>query len=124
MAQGLFLQALETGLKNESIRTRIRPLLKQKTVSDKVLIEEMSKKAVAIETEHHKKVGLAKNTARISMVAETPKSHDSEAPKNEKAEPQKGKMWAALEAVQADLATVREALAQKMSQPPVVQRIE
>ena len=117
MAQGLFLHALETGLKNESIRTRIRPLLKQKTVSDEVLIEEMSK-AVAIETEHHKKVGLAKNTARISMVAETPKSHDAETPKNEKAEPQKGKMWAALEAVQADLATIREALAQKNAPTP------
>ena len=47
------------------------------------------------------------------MVAETPKSHVSEAPKNEKAKPQEDKMWAALEAVQADLATIREALAQK-----------
>ena len=53
MAQGLFLHALETGLKNESIRTRVRPLLKQKTVSDEVLIEEMSK-AVAIETASQK----------------------------------------------------------------------
>lgn len=112
MAQGLFLHALETGLKNESIRTKIRPLLKQKTISDEVLIEEMSK-AVAIETEHHRKVGFAKNTARISMVAENPKSHEFEAPKNDKAEPQKGKMWAALEAVQADLAVIREAMAQK-----------
>ena len=109
MAQGLFLHALETGLKNESIRTKIRPLLKQKSVSDEVLIEEMSK-AVAIEMEHNKKFGSAKNTARISVVTE-PELHESEAPKREKVEPQKGKMWAALEAVQADLAVIKETMA-------------
>ena len=117
MAQGLFLHALETGLKNEAIRTKIRPLLKQRNVSDEVLIEEMSK-AVAIEAEHTKKVGFAKNNARISMVTEKATIHESEAPKMEKAEPQKGKMWAALEAVQADLALIREAMAQNKVPAP------
>ena len=69
-------------------------------------------KAVAIEMEHSKKVGSAENTARICVIIE-PKLHDSEAPRREKVEPQTGKMWAALEAVHADLAVVKETMARK-----------
>ena len=118
MAQGLFLHALETGLKNESIRTKLRPLLKQKSVSDEVLIEEMPI-ALAVETEHNRQFGSTKHSARISMVTE-PELHESEASKRETVEPQKGKMWAALEAVQADLAVIKKPWHETLLQTNVV----
>ena len=38
LVQGLFLHALETGLADETIRGKMRPLLKNVSVADKELI--------------------------------------------------------------------------------------
>ena len=76
-------------------------------------------KAVAIESEHNKKLSVTKHTARVNMAAECSGSEESEAPKSEKVIPQKGGMWAALEAVQADLALIKDAMAQSKAPPPV-----
>lgn len=67
-------------------------------------------------------MGFAKNTAKISVVVENSKIHESEVPKNAKPEPKKGKMWAALEAVQADLAAIREAMAHNKTSASVGQK--
>ena len=41
--QGLFLHVLETGLIDETIRAKMRPALKDPSVADEDLIEEMNK---------------------------------------------------------------------------------
>ena len=50
LVQGLFLHALETGLADETIRAKMRPLLKNESVADEELIEVMSS-AMAAESE-------------------------------------------------------------------------
>ena len=42
LVQGLFLHGVETGLADETIRAKIRPLLKNPSVADEDLIEAMS----------------------------------------------------------------------------------
>ena len=42
LVQELFLNAVETGLADETIRAKIRPLLKNPSVADEDLIEAMS----------------------------------------------------------------------------------
>eukprot|EP00794_Sanderia_malayensis_P020773 gene20773-22798_t len=47
-------------------------------------------KAMAIEMEHNRKMGVAKNTARINMVVEKQENDEADVSQNEKPEPQKG----------------------------------
>lgn len=69
--QSLFLHALETGLKDETIRAKIRPALAKKTVTDEELIEAMFL-AVSAETERNNKFQLPtdrkQKPARVSSV--------------------------------------------------------
>jgi hypothetical protein len=69
--QSLFLHALETGLKDETIRAKLRPLVSKTDVSDEELIEAMFL-AVSAETERSKKFNVASPgksmKARVSAV--------------------------------------------------------
>ena len=69
--QSLFLHALETGLKDETIRAKIRPALAKKPVTDEELIEAMFL-AVSAEAERNIKFKLPMDTkqksARVSSV--------------------------------------------------------
>ncbi len=69
--QSLFLHALETGLKDETIRAKLRPLVGKTDVSDEELIEAMFL-TVSAETERSKKFNITspmKSTkARVSTV--------------------------------------------------------
>ena len=58
LTQGLFLHALETGLNDNNVRTRIRPLLQRPGVTDEELIEQVNK-IMAAETERSRKFGLS-----------------------------------------------------------------
>ena len=53
--QRLFLRSVETGLQDESIRAKIRPFLKDPSVTDEVLIQQMSA-ATSAEKERDKKL--------------------------------------------------------------------
>ncbi len=69
--QSLFLHALETGLKDETIRAKLRPVLSKTDVGDEELIEAMFL-AVSAETERSKKFNIVSQgkgvKARISAV--------------------------------------------------------
>ena len=56
--QSLFLHALETGLKDETIRAKLRPLTTNVNVSDEELIEAMFL-ALSAETERTNKFNLS-----------------------------------------------------------------
>ena len=108
LVQGLFLHALETGLADETIRAKMRPLLKNESVADEELIEVMSS-AMAAESERATKfnqVGRVKSSPKISKIetgapprpAGSPNAHD-------------GEILATLKAIQAELNTVQSEVA-------------
>jgi hypothetical protein len=108
LVQGLFLHALETGLADETIRAKMRPLSKNESVADEELIEVMSS-AMAAESERATKfhqVGRVKSAPKVSKIetgapprpAGSPNAHDSE-------------ILATLKAIQAELNTVQSEVA-------------
>lgn len=72
--QHLFLRSVETGLQDESIRAKIRPFLKDPSVTDEVLIQQMSVAASA-EKERDKK--LKNNSKSKSPAASVASVSDS-----------------------------------------------
>ncbi|RUA05109.1 MAG: hypothetical protein DSY43_05325 [Gammaproteobacteria bacterium] len=106
--QSLFLHALETGLKDETIRAKIRPLTCKNDVSDEELIEAMFK-AVSAETERSNKFNLPnKQKARVAAVESEPGTKEVLlAIKSLKAE---------FSAMQSEVKTLREAANQNQGQ--------
>ncbi|CAB3983154.1 Transposon Ty3-G Gag-Pol poly [Paramuricea clavata] len=108
LVQGLFLHALETGLADETIRAKMRPLLKNESVADEELIEVMSS-AMAAESERattFNQVGRVKSSPKVSKIetgvpprsTESPNAHDSE-------------ILVTLKVIQAELNTVQSEVA-------------
>ena len=62
--QSLFLHAVETGLKEETIRAKVRPALSRRDVTDEELIESMFL-AVSAETERNNKFNLPNNVNNV-----------------------------------------------------------
>lgn len=96
--QSLFLHALETGLADETIRAKIRPLTQNPSVADEDLIEAMSL-AMSAETERSHKFGLSSKTKSVK-VSTVEGGVDARVKKDQE-------LLATLKAVQADLATVQ-----------------
>ena len=100
--QSLFLHALETGLADETICAKIRPLTQNPKVADEDLIEAMSL-AISAEAERSCKFSLTSKgkSAKVLTV-------ESSVETNTKKESQKdSQVLAALKAVQAELATMK-----------------
>jgi len=100
--ESLFLHALETGLADETIRAKVRPLTQNPQVADEDLIEVMSP-AISAETERSNKFSLTSKgkSAKVYTV-------ESPADTSTKKEQQKDQhILATLKAVRADLASVR-----------------
>ena len=100
--QSLFLHALETGLADETIRAKVRPLTQNPEVVDEDLVEVMSL-AISAETERSNKFSLTSKgkSAKVCTV-------ESPADTSTKKDQQKDQhILATLKAVQADLASVR-----------------
>ena len=121
LVQALFLHVVETGLQEESVRTKLRPLLEKPAVTDEELMEKINQ-IMSVEMERQNKMGAAgKKGPRVSQVRTTP-STDDLAPGHPSQEPQKknaksqekgakpNSLVAALEAVQSDLASLKETL--------------
>ena len=108
LVQGLFLHALETGLLDETIRAKMRPLLKNDQVADEELIEAMST-AMAAESERATKfnlTGRGKPTSKISKIeAGTPPKPVEAVGKFE------SEMLATMKTIQAELNTVQSEVA-------------
>ena len=64
--QSLFLHALETGLADETIRAKVRPLTRDPQVADEALIEVMSL-AISAETERSNKFSLTSKGKSAKM---------------------------------------------------------
>ena len=104
--QSLFLHALETGLADETIRAKVRPLTQDPQVADEDLIEVMSL-AISAETERSNKFSLT-SKGKSAKVYTVESSADTSTKKEQQKEQQKDQhILATLKAVQADLASVQ-----------------
>ena len=100
--QSLFLHTVETGLADETIRAKIRPLTQNPKVADEDLIGAMSL-AISAEAERSNKFNLASKGKSVKVSA-----IESAAESNTKKELQKDQqVLATLKAVQAELATMK-----------------
>ena len=116
LVQSLFIHVVETGLQQESIRAKLRPLLEKPSVNDEELMDRVNL-AVSAETERQNKMGvLVKKSLHVNQVNNSPDSgQEPQNPKmkkrigNEEKECKSNKLVAALEAVESDLASLKEA---------------
>ena len=100
--QSLFLHAVETGLADETIHAKIRPLTQNSKVADEDLIGAMSL-AISAEAERSNKFNLTSKGKSVKVSA-----IESAAESNTKKELQKDQqVLATLKAVQAELATMK-----------------
>ena len=98
----LFLRSVETGLLDESIRAKLRPFLKDKNVTDEVLIQQMSVAASA-ESERNKKLrSQSKGRLSVSVVRE-----DVTQPSSQTKPPQDD-ILAAINAIKSEMKALKE----------------
>lgn len=119
LVQALFLHVVETGLQDESVRAKLRPLLEVASVADEQLMERVNR-IMSAETEHQNKMGVAgRKGARVNLVeTASPSSNQTqpssspppqtESSKSQKKEPKPNTLVTALEAVQSNLASLKE----------------
>lgn len=119
LVQALFLHVVETGLQDESVRAKLRPLLEVASVTDEQLMERVNR-IMSAETEHQNKMGaVGRKGARVNQVeTASPSSNQTqpssspppqgESSKSQKKEPKPNTLVTALEAVQSNLASLKE----------------
>ena len=120
LVQALFLHVIETGLQDEAVSAKLRPLLEVASVTDEQLMEKVNR-IMSAEAEHQNKMGVAgRKGVRVNQVetasppgnqtqtssSQTPQSESS---KPQKKEPKPNTLVTALEAVQSNIASLKEA---------------
>ena len=121
LVQALFVHVLETGLQDEAVRAKLRPLLEVASVTDEQLMEKVNR-IMSAEVEHQNKMGVAgRKGVKVNQVetasplsSQLSQPSSSQAPQNEsnksqKKEPKPNTLVAALEAVHSNLASLKEA---------------
>ena len=133
----MFLHAVDTGLQDDAIRTRLRPILERPDVQDEDLIQQMNV-VVSEETERKSKLGSTprqknprvnevqasqgeRGAAQQGATAKKMNSSGKDSPKEEQ-------FMAVLQAVRSELATLKESVERNQSKeerftsaPPVNQ---
>jgi len=115
----LFLHAVETGLQDESVRTKLRPFLQKVDVTDEELMEQINV-VVSEESERKGKLG-ATNHKNIRVNCLEVEGEQTESvgqvqqkkpgPKKEAKSDRPDRLMVTLEAVQSDIAVLKEAMA-------------
>ena len=120
LVQALFLHVVGTGLQDESVRAKLRPLLEVAFVTEEKLMERVDR-IMSAEAEHQNKMGVAgRKGARVNQVETTsPPSNQTqlnlspapqgESSRSQKKEPKPNTLVTALKAVQSNLASLKEA---------------
>ena len=123
LVQALFVHVVETGLQQEAVRAKLRPLLEKTSVSDEELMERINTAASA-ETERQSKIGVNHKRAQLNQVGAAAEFHqesstdckDDQKPAKKVKEAKPNPLLAKLEAVQADLASLKESFHQSQTQ--------
>ena len=114
LVQAVLLRALETGIKNETIRAKVRPLFKKHDVTNDELIKRVGD-AMSEETEQSNKLTLSsrKQAAKVNSCMYNKDGQESKASKNVHSG-EKGKrdtLMMTLEAVKTDIANIKSSTA-------------
>ena len=112
--QTLFLHSIETGLTSETICTKMRPFLRE-GATDEQLIQEITV-AASTENERQNKLNAANRVKQATVESIQPNETAAEC--KTKPQPKSGKMWAALEATQSELAAIKETVSTRPTTPP------
>ena len=119
LVQALFLHVLETELQDEAVRAKSRPLLEVASVTDEQLMEKVNR-IMSAEVEHQNKMGVAgRKGGRVNQgQTVSPSSNQTqpssgpalqgESSKSQQKEPKPNTLVTALEAVQSNLASLKE----------------
>ncbi|CAB4022110.1 Hypothetical predicted protein [Paramuricea clavata] len=110
LVQGLFLHAVETGLADETIRAKIRPLLKNPSVADEDLIEAMSL-AMSAESERANKFTQGKPVRPSTKISKVEAGASGEPKENNPSNQRENQILATLKAIQSELNTVQSEVA-------------
>lgn len=110
LVQGLFLHAVETGLADETIRAKIRPLLKNPSVADEDLIEAMSL-AMSAESERANKFTQGKPVRPSTKISKVEAGASGEPKENNSSNQRENQILATLKAIQSELNTVQSEVA-------------
>ena len=111
LVQSVFLNSLETGLIDDSIRSRLRPLLQSKQVTDEQLIREMNL-AMSSENERANKINSRKSTRKPALVNSIATNATPSLAKESKHE-KEDKVLATLNAIKADVDNLKAAFAKQ-----------
>ena len=111
LVQGLFLHAVETGIADETIRAKIRPLLKNTSVADEDLIETMSL-AMSAESERANKFTQGKSVKQsVTKVSKLEAEVSGESKGNSQGNQRENQILATLKAIQSELNSVQTEVA-------------
>ena len=115
----MFLHAVDTGLQDEAIQTRLRPFFQKPDVQDEVLIQQINE-IVLEETERKWKLGSSTrhknpkvNEVQVSQTGEgavQPATMDNKLKRTEAGYTKEDNFMAALQAVHSELATLKESI--------------
>ena len=111
--QTLFLHSVETGLTSETILTKMRPFLRE-GVTDEQLIQEITV-AASTKNERQNQLNAASRSKQAKVASVQP--NETAAESKIKPQPKSGKMWATLEAMQSDLAAIKETVSTRPTTP-------
>ena len=107
LVQSVFLQVIESGLRSENIRTRLRPLLETAGVTDEELIHALST-AVTGEEDRQKRLHSSMTKPKVNSVeVQNEKSH-TETTSPSKQETGNSVLMAAIQSLQKDMAQIKE----------------
>ena len=109
-----FLHSIETGLTSETIHTKMRPPFLREGVTDEQLIQEIIV-AASTENERQNKLNAANRGKQVNVASDQPNQTAAES--KTKSQPKSGKMWAALEAMQSELAAIKETVSTRPTTP-------
>ena len=121
LIQNLFLHSVEAGLRDESVRSKLRPFLQNLSIPDDELIGEMN---VIFSQEQERIAKLGKRShvhtfARVEQVTPVTLPQESHAQRHEKKRPPESEksLEATLSAVQAGLSELKASIDQFKAQP-------
>lgn len=126
----MFLHAVDTGLQDEAIRTRLRPSLQNPNVQDEDLIQQLNE-TVLEETERKSKLGSSTrhknpkvNEVHASQTGEGAVqfvTFDKKLKRTETGNTKEDNFMAALQAVHSELATLKESIEQNQARRTIDQ---
>ena len=110
LIRSVFVNSVETGLADDTIRTRMRPFLQSPNVSDETLIREINV-AMTAENERLSKLSAKKRVTKPNQIAVAATEASTSKPKTK--ETKKGKqdvLITSLQEVRADVASLKQAM--------------